>query len=269
MRNLIAATLTLLILSSVSYADDDQVVVIKIMSRPAASLVDAVRPLLGSDGSVSAFHDQLIVKGTQQQITAVRSLVRDIDRPARRLIIEVRQAGNLSQSARSFGYGVNTDNVRLGRVPPGSDAQIYYQDIQTRGRDDSMQRVQALDGRPALIRAGQSVPIYQTRQDIVGRHIYQGFDVQYRDSMSGFFALPRVHGEQVTVEIYQQHERPAENGRFNIQQASTVLTGTIGQWMTLGSIGGQDSDNRDQLGRHLQTTRAQDRRLEIRVIAVD
>ena len=261
--------ITLLILSATSRAADDGVAVIPIMSRPAASLVETVRPLLGSNGSVSAFHDQLIVKGTREQIAAVRSLLRDIDRPARRLIIEVRQAGSLAQSARSFGYGVDTDDVRLGRVPPGGEAQLYYRDIQTRGRDDSMQRVQALDGRPALIRAGQSVPVYQARQGIVGRRIYQGFDVRYRDSMSGFVALPRVHGDQVTVEIYQQHEQPGESGRFNIQQASTVLTGGLGQWMTLGSVGGQDSDNRDQLGRHLQTTRAQDRHLELRVIAVD
>lgn len=261
--------ITVLVLAATAIADSGQIAVIPIMSRPAASLVDTVRPLLGRDGSVSAFHDKLIVKGSAQQIAAVRSLLRDIDRPARRLIIEVRQAGSLSQAARSFGYGVSNENVRLGRAPPGSGARLHYQDIQTRGRDDSTQRVQALDGRPALIRAGQSVPVYHSYQGVRGNRFVQGYELNYRDATSGFFALPRVHGDQVTIEIYQQHQRAVENDRFDMQQASTVLNGNLGQWMVLGSVGNADSDDSDQLGRHVQTHRATDRRLELRVLAVD
>ena len=122
MRYLIA--ISLLILCGFTFAANSQVVTIQIKSRPAASMVDAVRPILGQDGSVSAFHDKLIVKGTPEQITTVRAMLRQIDRPARRLIIEVRQAGQISQSSRDFGYGVSTGEVRVGRVPPGSDAQI-------------------------------------------------------------------------------------------------------------------------------------------------
>lgn len=268
MRYLIAFSL-LILSAGISYADDSQVVTIRIMSRPAASLVDTVRPMLGQDGSVSAFHDRLIVKGTRDQIAAVRSMLSEIDRPARRLIIEVRQAGQLSQSSRSLDYGVSTGDVSIGRVPPGSDAQIRYQDIRTRGRGDSLQRVQALDGRPALIRAGQSVPVYQTQQYIGRWGVAQDFQVQYRDATSGFYALPRVHGKQVTVEIYQHNDRLAGSDRFNIQQASSTLRGNLGQWMTLGSVGGDTGDNRRQIGLHVQTHRAQDMQLELRVIPVD
>ena len=48
-----------------------------------------------------------------------------------------------------------------------------------------------------------------------------------------------------------------------------MLRGDLGQWMTLGSIGGQDFGNRDDLGLHVQTHRSQDRQIELRVIAVD
>lgn len=259
----------LLLLSALAYADDIQVVSIPVMSQPAAALVDTIRPLLGRNGGVSAFRDRLVVRGTPQQVAAVRSLLSEIDRPARRLIIEVRQTGNLSLSTRGFGYGVDTGNVRLGQVRPGSDGRISYRGAQTRGRDDSLQRVQALDGRPALIRAGQSVPVYRGYQDIVGRRIVQGFEMHYRDTSSGFVALPRVHGDQVTVEIYQQHGRPAANGGFDLQQASTVLRGDLGQWLPLGSIGSDDQDQRHELGRHVQTRRAHDRQLELRVILLN
>lgn len=265
-------TVLLLILSGMSQASSSEVVTIRIMSRPAASMVDTVRPLLGQDGSVSAFHDKLIVKGTPDEIAAVRAMLMELDRPARRLIIEVRQGGQLSQSSRSLGYGVSTDDVQIGRVTPrgnDADAQLRYQTIQTRGSGDSLQRVQALDGRPALIRAGQSVPVYQGQQYVGPWGVSQGYEVQYRDATSGFYALPRVHGDQVTIEIYQHGARLSGSDRFNIQEASSMLRGNLGQWMTLGSVGGETGDGRNQIGLHVQTRRTQDMQLELRVLPVD
>ncbi len=259
----------LLLLAVISMAAHGESAVIQIRSQPAAALVDTIRPLVGPNGSVSAYHDKLVVSGTPQQIATVRTTLQQLDRPPRRLIIEVRQSGNLSSSRRDIGYGVNTDNVRLGRVPPGSKAQITYQEAQTRGRDDSLQRVQALDGRPTLIRAGQSVPVYSAHQQVIGNSVVQGFNMQYRDTGSGFYAVPRVHGDHVTVEIFQQHGRAAPGGQFINQEASTVLQGAIGQWLMLGAIGGDDSNDRNEFGRHVQTHRSQDRSLELRVIPVD
>jgi len=264
--------LSLLVLASWSYASESRVATIQIMSRPAAAMVDTVRPMLGRDGSVSAFHDKLIVRGTPQEIATVRAMLMEIDRPARRLIIEVRQAGQLSMSGSSFEYGVNTGNVQIGTVRPrgsDADAQLRLQSIQTRGKGDSLQRVQALDGRPALIRAGQSVPVYQAQQYVGPWGVGQGYQMQYRDATSGFYALPRVHGDQVTVEIYQQSERPAGGDRFNIQQASSMLRGKLGQWMALGSVGGDTRNSGNQIGGTYQTHRAQDMQLELRVTAVD
>lgn len=260
---------TFILLAATALLAHGESAVIQIRSQPAAALVNTIRPLVGPNGSVSAYHDKLIVSGTPAQIANVQSMLKQLDQPPRRLIIEVRQAGNVSSSRRDIGYGVNTENVRLGRVPPGSQGQITYQQAQTRGHDDSLQRVQALDGRPALIRAGQSVPVYSAHQEVVGNSVVQGFNVQYRDTGSGFYAVPRVHGNQVTIEIHQQHSSAAPNGYFNNQEASTVLQGGLGQWLVLGSIGGDDSNNRNELGRHVQTHRSTDRSLELRVLPVD
>lgn len=261
--------IALLLITAGVAAQPPQTAVFQIKSRPAASLVESVRPLVGEQGGVSAFHDRLIVRGSPAELNAVRELVSQIDRPARRLLIEVRNAGQASLSTRSLGYGVNTGDVRLGRVPPGRDGQISYQSFETRGQADSLQRVQALDGQPALIRTGESVPIYQGQQHLYGYGVFQGYSLHYRDANRGFVALPRVHGDQVTVEIYQQDERYLADGRFALQEASTVLRGPLGQWLTLGATGGDDSDSSDQLGWHVTTRRAEDRRLELRVLAVD
>lgn len=110
------AVLLLLLLSMMAVAEPLEVATIRIMGQPAAALVETVRPLLGRDGSVSAYQDKLIVRGSAAQIDQVRSLISDIDRPPRRLLIEVRQAGSQSISTRGIGYAVDTGNVRLGRV---------------------------------------------------------------------------------------------------------------------------------------------------------
>lgn len=243
--------------------------VVQIMTRPAASLMGAVRPLLGNSGSVSAFHDKLIIRGSPEQVEAAKALIAELDRPARRLIIEVRQSSQVDLSSQRFGYGARTDHLELGRVPPGQRAQLGIQQMQTRGRTDAQQRVQALDGRPAMIMVGQSVPVYQTFQQAFGNTVVQGVDVRYRNADRGFVALPRVHGNDVTVEIYQQDDRAAQDGRFDQQSASTILRGRLGEWLTLGSVGDSQDDTNNQIGAQVSTRRAEDRQLMLRVLPVD
>ena len=109
----IVSTLVLILaLSTAAYAEQTTRV-IQIMSRPAASLIDAVRPVLGESGGVSAFHDKLILRGSPAEIAAAQAIVAELDRPARRLLIEVKQASHIDHSTQRFDYGLRTDNVRL------------------------------------------------------------------------------------------------------------------------------------------------------------
>jgi hypothetical protein len=265
----IALLLVLWLLLGAASAQSNRIETFVVRSQPAAALIDVVRPLLSDGAAVSAYYDKLIVNGSADDLARVRSLLADLDRPPRRLIIEVRQAGSLSLSGSGIGYGVDTGNVEIGSTAPGNRAEVRVGVAETRGRNDSLQQVQALDGRPAFIRSGEDVPVYQGYQGVYGGRVVQGFQMQYRNTGSGFYALPRVHGDRVTVEIHQQHERPVSNNRFLTQQASTVLNGAIGQWLTLGSVGGSDSDRGNTIGGHYQTRREQDRLIELRVLAVD
>ena len=59
MRRLIVTAL--ICLSGCVLANGTQVEVIQVMSRPAATLIDTITPLIGEHSSVSAHHDKLIV----------------------------------------------------------------------------------------------------------------------------------------------------------------------------------------------------------------
>lgn len=260
--------LILLLHTQLAVGDQRRVEVFLIRSLPAAELVEQVRPLLSQGGSVSAYHDKLIVNAAPAELDAVRGMLARIDMPPRRLLIELRHSGQHGLSTRGLDYGIAGDGVSLGQAAPGSAGLSYYS-AQTRGSGQGTQRIRALDGRPALIRSGQSVPVFHTWQQIQHGRIVQGMHTDYRDALSGFYALPRVHGEQVTVEIYQQHEVPAGSAGFRVQHASTVLNGRLGEWLDLGSIGGSDSDQQHAIGSRFETRRDTDRSLQLRVLAVD
>jgi hypothetical protein len=267
MRFLIALLLSAL--AATAAAQTLHIETFQVRSMPAASMVDSIRPLLGEQASVSAFHDKLIVKANPAELQQVRALLGELDRPPRRLIIEVRQAGSVALSTQGIGYGLNSDNVRIGSAAPGNRAEIRYGTAETQGRVDGMQRIQALDGRPAFIRAGEDVPVYQGYQGAYGGRFIQGFQMQYRNTGNGFYALPRMHGDRVTVEIHQQQAQATGSNRFLTQQASTVLQGRAGEWLTLGSTGGSNSNSGDAPGQHFQTRRTRDGLIEMRVLPVD
>jgi hypothetical protein len=60
---------------------------------------------------------------------------------------------------------------------------------------------------------------------------------QYRDAASGFYVLPRLSGNRVTLEISQQRETLARGaaGAASVQGLVTTVSGRIGEWIEIGS----------------------------------
>jgi hypothetical protein len=104
-----------------------------------------------------------------------------------------------------------------------------------------------LEGAGAFIRTGQSIPVPQ--YPIVGRPFINGqvvgsFNsaVEYRDVLTGFYVLPRLAGDRVTLEINPRSDtlaNPEQNlppGSVNIQQAATIVSGRLGEWIEVGAV---------------------------------
>ncbi|WP_200281573.1 secretin N-terminal domain-containing protein [Rhabdochromatium marinum] len=242
---LLGCCLWLLLVAGPAGAEDARdFVYLPVYSQPAEDLVDVVRPMVGG-GSVVAHRDQLIVHGTPEEIATVSEALERLDRPPRRLMIEVRLAD------RSIGHG------------SGRHFGTSSREYRTRRDDDLVQRVQTLDGHPALIRTGQWRPVANLAGPWPGR----GAVVEhgYQSSETGFYAVPRIHGEEVTVELYQQNERPLPNGNMRGASAQTVVRGWIGTWLEVGG-----EQRLEEAGvRHWSTEDASERRLQLRVRALD
>jgi hypothetical protein len=230
-------------------------VLFDIHSRPAEDLVPQVRMLLGEDGSVAAYGNRLIVRAPAKRLEEVRWLISELDRAPRNLLVEVRV--DREDDHRASGADVHLNDMQ---------ANVRFHQYGTRGRDDVLQRVRTIDGRPALIQVGQSVPVYSVERSRNGLDVSERLDVEYKDIHTGIYVVPHTHGDSVTVEVYQQAESMAlRPGYFNTQDANTVVSGKLGEWIPIGSIDTSGHSRNKGLGYHASTQNADQRYLSVRV----
>ncbi len=243
-----------------SAAGERNFVYLPVYSQPAADLVEVLRPMAG-DGSLVAHRDQIIVHGTPAEIAAVSRALEQLDRPLRRLMIEVRLAArSVGQRARgqpgvAWEHAEGQDRIRL---------EAGAREIRTRRGDDLVQQVQTLDGRPALIRTGEW-RVVPERLGVWPRRAGVLVEPGYQSAETGFYALPRTHGDEVTVELYQQNERPLPDGGLRGASAETLVRGRLGEWLEIGG-----EQRLEQAGvRRWSTEEVGERRLQLRVRSLD
>ncbi len=254
------AVLLSLLIAHAGLAVNGELAVFNVQSRPAQDLAPLVRQTLGEQGSVTASGNQLIIRAPADRLEELRWLVRELDKPPRNLMIEVRV--DRHDYAREQRFKVGREDQKTGTIG------AFYMRERGTGSNQNQQNIRTLDGRAAFIRIGQSVPVYEVSEshDQDGETT-QSFSVRYEDVTRGFYVMPRLHGDQVTLELYQHDERqaPVRTGHFDIQHASSVISGRLGEWISLGSADSQGSDSHSGIF-HSASTRAKDRRhISVRV----
>lgn len=224
----LAITLWLLICAR-ALAADTRLEVFDLKHRPADQLVATVQPLLAEDEVVQGHGFQLILRARPQTIDQVRTLLQRLDRAPQRLRISVRHTADVSNVRRGVAAG--------GRVKPG-EGEVRVRVYGTDDRQDSSasQQIQVLEGNPAFIAFGQSVPVGERTLiiDHGGGTVHDS--VRYRDVTSGFYVLPHVVDQRVHLRISPRRETlsPSGAGVVDVQRASTVIEGPLREWIELG-----------------------------------
>lgn len=237
--------------------------IITLQHRSAEDVLPIVRPLLDQEGVASGMNNQLILRTSPHNLAEIKRLLESIDITPRRLKITVLQnvdsetVRRLTEISGSAGLG---RDARIS-VPGGADNsgltveagqgrdRMRARVFSTRSLEDDRktQHIQVLEGNRALVSAGQSVPIVQ-RQVVRSPWNTQVVEsTQYRDIVSGFYVLPRVSGDRVTLEISTQNDASAPNSSnqpaARVQQLATTLSGKLGEWLVLGDTSQQAEDN--------------------------
>lgn len=238
--------------------------VILLKYRQADQVIPVLQPLLGREASISNFQNQLVIRATPAELAQVKRVLAGIDTPPRRLLITVRQDADVSGSRREAEVSGSIGNNNARVTVPGSGSReggnVVLRDGDDRlrarvvdssqaGGERTAQTVQVLEGYSAFIRAGESQPVRNrqvVRTMVNGQWVDRVVETtDYREATTGFNVRPRLQGEMVTLDIDPQRETFDEQrrGTVSVQRVSTTVSGRLGEWMDLGGISEERSND--------------------------
>jgi len=281
------AGLMLVALASIAaHAQSTVLEVIPLHYRMAEEVIPIIQPMLAREGSVSGFQGQLIVRTTPANLEEIKRILASLDTAPRQLVITVRQESEVerSRSSAEVSGSVGGDHGRV--TIPGSgdtrggnvvlrdgDDRLRVNVLEGSGseRDRSEQTVRVMEGREAFVSVGRSVPVRerQVQRTVVGGRVVEQVveSAQYRDIASGFYVLPRVSGDRVTLDVSSQRESLSRRqaGSVNVQSLVTTVSGRLGEWMEIGGVGQDAAGQQSVLLGRTSTTSRDSRRVLIKV----
>ena len=264
-RGLLVVT-GLLVSCGIAWAQTTVLEVIPLRYRTVEQVLPVIQPMLAKGGTASGLQGQLVIRTTPGNLEEIRRILASIDTVPRRLLITVRQDEYAAYGERGVGV--------TGRVGSAGDVRGRVVDSSSADSDRNTQTVQVMEGSPAFIRVGQSVPVQQPQQPLVrtfpgGRTVTEQFvgGVEYRDVTSGFYALPRLAGDRVTLDISSQREALSGQvyGGVNVQNAVTTVSGRLGEWMEVAGAAQTASGQQSVLLGRTAATASDVRRVLVKV----
>ena len=109
------------------------------------------------------------------------------------------------------------------------------------------QQVQVLEGSEAYISTGEEIPV-RNRGAVAGPGgIYRYDSTEFYPAVTGFYAIPRLNGDEVFLEMNTVSRRRNNirlNGRYprqgrqsaTVSNISTSVGGKLGDWIAIGIV---------------------------------
>lgn len=220
-------------------------------------ILPVIEPLVVEGGTVTASGNQLIIKSTPSNIAEIKQILDSIDTAPRRLMITVRQdvdnmenrsrqslSGNYSEGDVTISGGDHSRRrssrrsriVIRGEDSEGNTIEYRGRDTLTGSSSHNSHSVQTLEGRPAFIRTGREVPVTDRTTYLHGGTVVQQDSTRFYDATSGFYVLPRLSGDRVTLLIAPRLAETGRHGGFDIQEVETTVSGRLGEWIRVGGL---------------------------------
>ena len=235
--------------------------VVELGYTSVADIMPVLKPLVPAPGSVGGLYNMLVLNTTPDNLDDLLLVIQTLDRPPRNLMITVRHG--LDDRFHRSGSQAET---RVSDSGAAAAITIYDTRSSTNGTDT--QRVRVLEGKPAFVHFGESVPVAQRSLILFGGVANVQDSIDYVDVGSGFYAVPRLSGNRVVVSISPERSRldHAGGGVIDVQSATTTVSGRLGEWLPLG---GTSNRNQASTGGTLYSTRAYDESSHSVAIRVD
>lgn len=235
-------------------AAGDKIDIIPLQNRTADEIMPLIRPMLDTQEALSGTGFQLIVRASPARQQEIRNLVTQLDQAIQQLRISVRRAAQ-----QEVEYERAQANVNLGSA--GGEVEARGRAIVRSTRDKAGERnnyqVTTLEGMPTFINTGEAFPVPTQSGQVINGQLVVTQGLEYQQLNSGFYALARTQGDNVTVDISPQREILDPHGSGRIQSTSLVTSvrGRLGEWLELG---GTSQQRTTQGGGILRSTRSKD-----------
>lgn len=235
--------LLLVLLLALGAAHADEVEVIALKYRTAEQVIPILQPLVEPGGAVSGMQSTLVIRASRANIAQLRQVLDTLDRTPRRLLISVRQdaGGSFEQRGAGVAGTAASGDARVGiNEAPRRESGVTigaYDSSGTRNVSTATQ-VQALEGSPAFIATGQSVPVQSTVVTPTPGGAVVQRTTGFQNTGSGVYVIPRVSGDRVFLDVAQQTSSTGRQvaGAADFQRISTTASGRLGEWFPLGGI---------------------------------
>lgn len=235
MKNALKTLLTVVVVFWGGLLCAQQLEIIELKSKNVDQVLPTLLPLVEPGGTLTGTNNQLFLKASPRNRAEIKRALAAIDTPTRRLVIHVshdRRAEEAGRGAEASGQ------VTLGSTRRADVSASVWDTKSVRG-EKSAQMVQTIEGGQAFIQVGRSLAI-PMRQRIYGPGgSLVNETLVYRDIGSGFYAVPHLNGQRVTIDITQQAEsfEAHSRGGINSQKLATTVSGRLGEWIELGGTG--------------------------------
>ena len=267
LRKLIGILL-LSMLAAVALADYP-LKIIPLKHRSAEELIPVIRPMLRPGENVGGMQYQLFVRASDKGLRDIELLLAELDRARRNLKITLQQ--DVARSGDAASQGISGEgragDVRVivpSRGEPGGrgglviggaeEESLRYRITRSTGsgKDNNSQFINVLEGSPAFIRVGQSLPYVQRFLVFAGNRVTYGQGTQFLNVTTGFDVLPRLNGDRVELEIAPRLSFVGNGGIQDVrfQELGTTVSAKLGVWVDLGGM----TSGRDELSRAIFET---------------
>lgn len=268
-----------------SVAAQLKVEIIPLHHRTADQIIPILSPLVSDGGAITGMNNQLIVKTTPANLEELKKVLASLDKPLHRLMITVRQdidstaARDRSSINGTYSTGdvtISNSSGRRGRTGAGinltdengNSIRLRNNSTHSALADSNDFHVQTVEGQPAWIQTGKSVPVANQTTYIRRDGVAVQDTVDYQDVTSGFYVIANLNGDNVTLSISPNLSRahPHQGGEFEVQNIQTTVQGRLGEWISIGGI--------DQSGNHedesfLSSTRRRNQETRTVLLKVD
>ncbi len=248
----------------VSAVEADTITTIQLLNRPAEEVIPIVQPMLGVDDAISGKGFKIFLRSSPETLAQVKDMIEVLDIAAKILQISVFQGNTRGLGALGIGGNIQIESgdasidigTKRNKNGDGGGSITYstnngsgnINSTSTRMRleDNAIHHIRVTEGTEAYIETGEQIPYFSGTNWIVPEAVVGG--IKYKDVTTGFYVLPRIQGDNVTLQVspFKNSQLNARGGNIETQYANTTITGRVGEWLLIGGV--TEQINRSQSG---------------------